>query len=104
MAISIGANFSYNGKLFIDDRQGLAKTKSELKNWDLVVPEGFEVFLESDKEWYMFGSENNDPETGKFVKRNGKNDGECSSYNSYRNGRSIQNCLRNEQTHQSIRA
>lgn len=76
MAISIGANFSYNGKLFIDDRQGLAKTKMDLRNWNMIVPEGFEVFLEEDKEWYIFKSNNNDPDTGKFKKRNSENDSE----------------------------
>lgn len=76
MAISIGANFSYNGKLFIDDRQGLAKNKSDLKNWSLVIPEGFEIYLESEGDWYIYKSTNNDPETGKFLKRDKKSDEE----------------------------
>lgn len=79
MAIIIGSNFSYNGFLFLDERQGLPKTESDLKNWNTSIPEGFEVYLPSDGEWYVFKSEYNDPNTGHFRKRNQSNQDEINN-------------------------
>lgn len=73
MAISIGSAFSYHAKRFLDERQGLAKTKADLKSWVIPVPEGFEVFLLSDKSWYEYSSSHSSPETGKFKPRNLEN-------------------------------
>lgn len=81
MAIVIGSNFSYNGFLFLDERQGLPKTPSDLKNWNTSVPEGFEVYLPNDGEWYIYKSSNNDPVTGHFIKRNQSNYDEIDKIN-----------------------
>lgn len=70
--INIGTNFLYKGELFLDSRQGLAKTKEDLRNWSIPVPDGFEVYLdlENDPSWYTYNSKNSiDGETGKFRKR-----------------------------------
>lgn len=74
MAINIGASFSYQGKYFLDDRQNNPKTKNDLKNWTIPVPEGFEIYLPADGEWYVFKSTYNETETGHFRKRNQGND------------------------------
>ena len=74
MAINIGASFSYQGKYFLDDRQNNPKTKNDLKNWTIPVPEGFEIYLPADGEWYVFKSTYNETETGHFRKRNRGND------------------------------
>ena len=75
MAIVIGSNFSYNGLLYLDERQGLPKTAADLKNWSTSVPEGFEVYLPADGEWYVYKSTYNEATTGHFRKRNqGNND------------------------------
>lgn len=68
MAINIGSNFSFQGQQFLDDRQGIAKTKRELLNWNLTVPEGFEVCCEG--VWYTYQpKQDKDPETGYFHQR-----------------------------------
>lgn len=67
MAIYIGSNFSYQGELYLDDRQGMADTLEDLKGWTIPVPEGFEVYCQGD--WYIYRSANNDPTTGKFLPR-----------------------------------
>lgn len=70
MSISIGSNFLYQGKKFLDDRVEIVKKTEDLKNWDIPIPDGFEVFVEGS--WYMFSSNNpDDPVTGKFKKRFG---------------------------------
>jgi hypothetical protein len=70
MSISIGSNFLYQGKKFLDDRIEIVKKAEDLKNWDIPIPDGFEVFVEGS--WYMFSSNNpDDPVTGKFKKRFG---------------------------------
>lgn len=74
MAIVIGSNFSYNGFLFLDERQGLPQTAADLKNWSVNVPEGFEVYLPADGEWYVYKSTYNETTTGHFKKRNQGND------------------------------
>ena len=69
--IKIGTNFSYKGILFLDDRQGIARSKSDLRNWSIPVPEGFEVYLllEGDSAWYTYKSDYNSTETGHFERR-----------------------------------
>ena len=74
MSISIGSNFLYQGKKFLDDRIEIVKKAEDLKNWDIPIPDGFEVFVEGS--WYMFSSNNSDdPVTGKFKKRFGLSQG-----------------------------
>ena len=43
MAIGIGSNFLFEGEEFLDKRQSLVKSLDDLKNWDKLVPVGFEV-------------------------------------------------------------
>lgn len=74
MAINIGASFLYKGKYFLDDRQNLPKTTNDLKNWSIPVPEGFEVYLSSENQWYEFRSSYSDEITGHFRKRNKDNE------------------------------
>ncbi len=69
--IEIGTNFSYKGPLFLDDRHGIAKSKLDLLNWSIPVPEGFEVYLdlENDPAWYTYNSRTNLEDTGHFKRR-----------------------------------
>ena len=68
MAINIGSNFLYQGKQYLDGRVGKAKTIEDLKNWNIPIPDGFEVFLNGS--WYTYNSNNTvDIETGKFRRR-----------------------------------
>lgn len=69
MAIYIGTNFSYQGGLYLDERQGMADTLEDLKNWDILVPEGFEAYCKEQGQWYIWRSKNNSPTTGKFTLR-----------------------------------
>jgi len=72
MAINIGANFSYQGERFLDNRQGIADNLNDLLEWDILVPEGFEVCVSGD--WYIYDSLYNSPITGHFKKRPGFED------------------------------
>lgn len=74
MAINIGASFLYKGKYFLDDRQNLPVTTNDLKNWSIPIPEGFEVYLSSENQWYEFRSSYSDDITGHFRKRNKYNE------------------------------
>ena len=69
--INIGTNFLYKGVLFLDDRQGIAKSKHDLLEWSILVPEGFEVYLnlENDPAWYTYNSNYWSDETGHFERR-----------------------------------
>lgn len=70
--IKIGTNFLYKGPLFLDSRHGIATSKSDLKNWSIPIPEGFEVYLniENDPAWYTYNSRNPiNQETGHFERR-----------------------------------
>ncbi len=69
--IKIGTNFLYKGPLFLDDRHGIAKSKNDLLNWSIPVPEGFEVYLnlENDPAWYTYNSSINLTDTGHFERR-----------------------------------
>lgn len=66
--IKIGTSFLYNGKNFLDTRQGEADSLEDLRAWNLNIPPGFEVCV--DGVWYVYNPEfENDPETGYFRKR-----------------------------------
>jgi len=66
--INIGTNLLYNGKNFLDFRQGYANAPEDLKTWDLNIPPGFEVCVNG--EWYIYSPEFEEDEiTGKFRKR-----------------------------------
>lgn len=68
MSLKIGTNFNYQGHDFLDYRQGLPKTLEDLRNWDILVPLGFEACV--DGEWYMWkGEDYVNPETGHWEKR-----------------------------------
>lgn len=67
MATYIGTNFALEGKEFLDQRQGLAGRLEDLKNWSIVVPEGFELCLGGS--WYYYDSQINLPDTGHWVPR-----------------------------------
>jgi len=69
MAINIGTNFSYQGKRFLDNRQEIAENLNDLLEWDILVPEGFEVFV--DGNWYVYDSSFNSSITGHFKRRPG---------------------------------
>lgn len=73
MAILLGSNLSIRSKHFLDERQELAVSLSDLKNWDLVnnpLPDGFEIYLDAEKSWYILDNDNEvDESTGKFRKR-----------------------------------
>jgi hypothetical protein len=65
--INIGTNLLYNGKNFLDLRQGHANSLEDLKTWDLNIPPGFEVCVNG--EWYVYNPEFEEDEiTGKFRK------------------------------------
>lgn len=68
MALNIGTNLNYQGEKFLDNRKNLVSRKEDLLNWNILVPEGFEVFVEG--KWYMYSKNNSDPITGKFKERN----------------------------------
>lgn len=61
----ISSNFSYRSTDWLDARTGQAKTKSDLLNWTIPVPEGFMGCL--DGIWYYYDSLKSDPETGHWV-------------------------------------
>ena len=66
--IKIGTGFLYNGKNFLDVRQGSADSLEDLRTWNLNIPPGFEVCV--DGVWYVYNPEYDpDPETGRFRKR-----------------------------------
>lgn len=69
--IKIGTNFLYKGSLFLDDRQGIAESKTDLLEWSIPVPEGFEVYLNlgNDPAWYTYKSSYWSEETGHFERR-----------------------------------
>ena len=66
--IDIGTNILFNGKKFLDARQGEAYTTSDLLNWSLNIPAGFEVCVEGI--WYVYRPDLEfDSKTGYFRKR-----------------------------------
>src|SRR5574344_1416823 len=67
MSTHIGTNFSYDAENFLDERQGTAKAKDDLKNWDTPVPESFEVCL--DKIWYYYDPNITLDDTGHWIPR-----------------------------------
>jgi hypothetical protein len=69
-AIPIGAPFLFEGENYLDSRQGLANTLEDLINWDTSIPEGFEVFVKSEKAWYQYRpNEKYYPDSGYFKRR-----------------------------------
>lgn len=66
--IKTGTNFGYEGARFLDNRQGQALTLDDLKNWNTVIPPGFETCV--DGTWYIY-CPNSDwsTSTGYFRKR-----------------------------------
>jgi hypothetical protein len=67
MSTYIGTNFSYKAEDFLDGRQGIAKSKEELKNWTTPVPKSFEICLSGT--WYYYDSEKNLDDTGHWIPR-----------------------------------
>lgn len=70
MSVNINSNISFYGNGFLDERQGLAKTISDLKDWDFEkypIPLGFEICLNNGT-WYTFGQDWSDS-TGYFKER-----------------------------------
>ena len=67
MPTLVGTNYSYKAKDFLDERQGIAKSKEELKNWTTPVPESFEVCL--DGVWYYYDKNIDLKDTGHWVPR-----------------------------------
>lgn len=65
MSAHIGTNFTLESKEFLDSRQGLALTKTDLLNWKTPVPEGFRVCL--DGKWYYHDSKVDLVDTGHWV-------------------------------------
>ena len=65
--INIASPYLYRGKEFLDLRQGIPKSKSDLLNWNTPVPEGFEVCL--NKIWYYYDKSVSLPDTGHWVPR-----------------------------------
>ena len=67
MPSTIGTNFLYEGKRFLDERQNMAKSLNDLANWTTPVPDGFEVMIGDIK--YVYNSSNaSNQVTGKFRK------------------------------------
>lgn len=68
MSLKIGTNFDYQGHDFLDSRQGLPQSLSDLRNWDILVPLGFEACVSG--EWYTWkGPDYWNDETGHWEKR-----------------------------------
>lgn len=67
MALKIGTNINYEGHEFLDVRQNTPKTLNDLKNWSVLVPNGFEVCVNND--WYVYDPAYTSEETGHFQKR-----------------------------------
>jgi len=65
MSAHIGTNFTLESREFLDSRQGLALTKTDLLNWKTPVPEGFRVCL--DGKWYYHDSKVDLEDTGHWV-------------------------------------
>ena len=67
MPTLVGTNFSYQAEDFLDGRQGIAKSKEELKNWSIPVPESFEICL--DGVWYYYDETIDLEDTGHWIPR-----------------------------------
>ena len=65
--IKIGTNFLYDGKNFLDLRQGEADSTEDLKTWNINIPVGFEVCVNGT--WYVYNPEFESETTGHFKKR-----------------------------------
>ena len=79
MSLSIGDNFKYLGKKFLDDRESFA-TLEAMKNCT-TVPDGFITYCKEDGKRYEFNSSNNINElTGKWTEFSVKGNGGGSHY------------------------
>lgn len=67
MSAKIGQNFSYLGRNFLDNRQGIPKTEGDLKSWTLPVPIGFEVCIGTT--WYYYDPGKTTENTGHWIPR-----------------------------------
>ena len=69
MAIIPGSNFHFKGKKFLDDRQTISKPL--LKTYHLMepLPEGFEVYVPEDRNWYVFDPNTWSEDLGHFTLR-----------------------------------
>ena len=74
MAIIVSDNFSLNSRQFLDARIGKAKTLDDLRTWnedELNLPNGFEVWVDDVRKWYIFDKRNTLGSTGYFRERVG---------------------------------
>lgn len=67
MALNIGTNILYQGRNFLDQRQGNALTLQDLLLWSIPVPDGFEVYC--DGKWYVWKESYQSAQTGHFKLR-----------------------------------
>lgn len=70
--IKIASSISYNAPFFLDARQYVTVPEGKeyhevLKNWNIPIPDGFEVFCNGS--WWTYGKNNPETITGKFRKR-----------------------------------
>ena len=73
MSIIISDSIKLNSRQFLDTRVAKATTLQDLKNWDFTkypLPNGFEVWVDSAREWYTYQSGTTNTDTGSFGKRN----------------------------------
>ncbi len=76
MAINIGANFSYNGRNYLDNRQSF-DTLEAMKNFTS-VPDGFITYCKEDGKRYEFKSSNTINElTGKWAEFKVSQESDC---------------------------
>lgn len=69
MSINIGTNIGYQGEDFLDNRVSVDSIE-DLKKYNLLIPDGFEVYCEGDKSWYVYRSDFELSDlTGRFRKR-----------------------------------
>ena len=75
MAIIVSDNISLNSRQFLDARVGRASTLQDLRDWDesqCNLPNGFEVWVDSARKWYIYDSRNaSGSTTGYFRERVG---------------------------------
>lgn len=67
MATRLTTNFSYQAEDFLDARIRQAKTLEDLRNWDILVPRGFEIVL--DNVWYSYDPDYELPSSGHWIPR-----------------------------------
>src|SRR5574344_1794897 len=65
--LQIGSSLSYQSENFLDRRQGQATSLSDLLNWSIKVPKGYEVCVNG--LWYFYDPSYTSTETGHFFPR-----------------------------------